>query len=249
MNRLRERVGFAIRRPDIAWRRMLRQDFITIKLDEIAPYLGEAPVILEAGACDGADTVEFARRWPGATIHAFEPVPDLMARVRLRTGQLPQVRRYQLALADRTGTATLHVSRDVSDPTETRRNRGSSSLLVPAAPVLANPQMVFDRSITVQTMTIPDWARRERVDRIDFMWLDMQGMELATLKAAGPVLATTTALSMEVNRKPFYAGCPVYDEVMSWMRDQGFAAVIDRVGLWFGNVLFVRRRPAAGGTP
>jgi FkbM family methyltransferase len=244
VNRLGERASFAVRRPDILWRKIRRQDFITIQLSEISPYLDDAPVILEAGACNGDDTVSFARHWPAARIHAFEPVPDLMTEVERRTSHLPQVRRYPLALADRTGTAVFHVSRDRDDGTQTRRNRGSSSLLVPAGPVLANSQMVFDRAITVQTTTIPDWARAENVGRVDFMWLDLQGMELATLRAAGPLLAATTALCLEVLRKEFYLNCPTYDEVMPWMRDQGFTPVIDRVGLWFGNVLFVRDQKA-----
>ena len=229
-----------MRRPDILWQRVRKKEFIHISLDEIAAFLDGSPVILEAGACDGADTVRFARRWPGAAIHAFEPVPDLMQVVEQRTRMLPQVRRYQLALADRTGMATFHVSSDVLDASETRNNRGSSSLLVPAEPVLANKQMTFDRSITVQTTTMSDWARDQNVDRIDFMWLDMQGMELATLKAAGSVLDTTRVICMEVLRKEFYENCPTYGEVMSWMKSQGFRPVIDRVGLWFGNVLFVR---------
>jgi len=40
-------------------------------------FLPEKPVILEAGAHKGKDTVELAKIWPKGTIHAFEPVPTL----------------------------------------------------------------------------------------------------------------------------------------------------------------------------
>lgn len=236
MNSVYERASFAVRRPDILWKKIRGKEFIEIHPNEIARYLTDSPVILEAGACHGDDTVRMAQQWPGATIHTFEPVPDLFAEVEGRTRDLPQVHRYQLALSDHTGTATFHVS----GYADGGGNRGSSSLLVPAEPILTTSEMAFVRDITVQTMTMSDWAESANVDRIDFMWLDMQGMELATLKAAGPVFETTRAISMEVNRKRFYEGCPTYDEVCSWMRDQGFRAAIDRVGLWFGNILFVR---------
>jgi hypothetical protein len=72
MNRLLERASFAISRPDLLLRKVLGKNLIEIELYEIAPYLTDSPVILEAGACDGADTVKFAQRWPDATIYAFE---------------------------------------------------------------------------------------------------------------------------------------------------------------------------------
>ena len=72
------------------------------------------------------------------------------------------------------------------------------------------------------------------------MWLDMEGMELAALKAAGSVLGTVKAVCMEVSRDRHYVGAPLYGEIIAWMREQGFRVAIDRVTLWFGNVLFVR---------
>jgi len=45
---------------------------------------------------------------------------------------------------------------------------------------------------------------------------------------------------MEVARKELYAGCAMYDEIISWMRGQGFRPAIDRVTFSSGNILFVR---------
>ena len=44
-------------------------------------FLPENPVILEAGAHKGKDTVEMAKLWPAGTIHAFEPVPSLFKKL------------------------------------------------------------------------------------------------------------------------------------------------------------------------
>ena len=43
----------------------------------IKNYLPEKPVIFEAGSYDGSDTEVFAKFWPGSTVHAFEPVPEI----------------------------------------------------------------------------------------------------------------------------------------------------------------------------
>src|SRR6266487_2479433 len=44
---------------------------------DIARRLPARPVIVEAGAHNGSDTVVLARLRPGAFVHAFEPVPRL----------------------------------------------------------------------------------------------------------------------------------------------------------------------------
>jgi len=226
----RERAIFALRRPDMLWRKIRGRNMIEIGVDEIAPYLPPDPVVLEAGACDGTDTARFAQRWPDGIVHAFEPVPQLYAEAKLRTARLPGVRLYPLALSGSAGPAVLHVAGSGHGST-----RGSSSLLVNLQVDLAGAP-----EIEVQAVTIADWAQAEGVDRIDFMWLDMEGMELSALKAAGPVFATVKAVCMEVTREERHIGTPLYGEVVAWMKDQGFRAAIDRVTLWFGNILFVR---------
>ena len=231
----RQRAIFALRRPDMLWRKILGRDMIEIGVDEIAPYLPPDPVILEAGACDGTDTARFSQRWPGGVVHAFEPVPELCAEAKLRTAHLPGVRMYPLALSSRTGPMMMHVV----DPGP-GSNRCTSSLLMHLQTSPDEQDPAYARDIEVQAATISDWAQAEGVDRIDFMWLDLEGMELSVLKAAGPVLATVKAVCMEVTREERHAGTPLYGEVVAWMRNQGFRAAIDRVTLWFGNILFVR---------
>jgi FkbM family methyltransferase len=209
---------------------------IDITISDVAPYLPRRPVILEAGSCNGDDTSRFVERWPDSTVYAFEPVPSAFAVTAQRTASLPQVRRFPLALSDRVGVAKMHVS----SAADGGYRPDSSSLLAPVEHLEMAPDVRFTEEIEVPTTTIEAWAERENVARIDFMWLDMQGMELPALQHAGRVLDTTTAICMEVNRRELYAGCATYPEVMSWMKAKRFRPVIQRVSANFGNVLFVR---------
>jgi FkbM family methyltransferase len=230
-----QKAALAVRRPDLTWRWLRGLNVIEITVDEIAPHIGDRPVIVEAGACNGEDTARFAQRWPGATIHAFEPVPSAFAEVEARTGHLPQVRRYAEALSDRTGTATMHVSADADGG----HRPDSSSLLPPAGHATSYSEVTFVGDIEVPTVTLNDWAAREHVERIDLMWLDMQGMEFPTLKASPEILQRTRSIVMEISRRDLYAGSGLYDEISPWMRSHGFRPVIDRVAVIFGNALFV----------
>ena len=141
--------AFALRHPGLAWRIVTRQDAIEITPAEIARYLPADPVILEAGACDGTDTAQFARQWPGAVIHAFEPIPALYAEVQSRTADLPGVRLYPLALSGQAGRVTMHVH----DPGP-GGNRGTSSLLPHPSP------RSWQRRRTARTLSISRSAQR-----------------------------------------------------------------------------------------
>ncbi|MGY1769943.1 FkbM family methyltransferase [Blastococcus sp. SYSU D00813] len=233
---LPEKIRFALRRPDLLMRKLRGLQPSEITLDEVARYVPDHPVVIEAGAADGRDTAEFVRRWPGCEVHAFEPVPSAMAKVEQLTAAMPEVRRYPVALADRTGTMTMYLSDRTDDPGCT----DSSSLLAPTGHLEAFPEVVFGAELQVPTTTMDAWLEAHPLPRIDLMWLDMQGAELAALEAGPRTLARTGAVLMEVSRKPLYAGAPLYDEVLRWLRGQGFRPVIDRVPVVFGNVLFVR---------
>jgi FkbM family methyltransferase len=234
--KLLQQAALAVRRPDLLMRKLRGKDMIGIGLEEIARFLGDAPVILEAGACDGGDTVAMAMHWPASTIYAFEPIPAAYDEVRRRTVHLPQVSTHQVALSDRSGSAEMHVSANV----EGGYRPDSSSLLAPTGHLAEFPDVTFIETITVETLTLADWANHNGVDQIDFMWLDMQGMELSMLQASPQVLAKTSAVVMEVTKQHMYEGDPLHGEVLAWMSAQGFRAAIDRVPLRYGNVLFVR---------
>ena len=201
---------------------------------ELARYLSMNPVIVEAGAHIGVDTEELARQWPGGVVYAFEPVPALFAELERRTGVLANVRRSRQALSDRDGRQIIHLSGGASD--------GSSSLLVPERHLEVHPDVRFEERIEVEAVTLDRWAHEQAVEQVDLLWLDMQGMEAAVLRASPKVLAQVRAVHTEVSLMPVYGGAILYPEFRSWMEAQGFR--VEREILPYpdmGNVLFVRR--------
>lgn len=201
---------------------------------ELARYLPANPVIVEAGAHVGCDTEELARQWPGGVVYAFEPVPALFSELERRTRMLPNVHRSRQALSDLNGSQTLHLSKGASD--------GSSSLLMPDKHLEVHPGVSFEEHIKVDAVTLDQWAQDQAIGRVDFLWLDMQGIEAAVLRASPKVLAQVRAVHTEVSLMPVYAGAIMYPEFRAWMDEQGFR--VEREILPYpdmGNVLFVRR--------
>ena len=199
----------------------------------VSGYLSAAPVIIEAGAHKGWDTMEMAKVWPQGSIYAFEPVPELFRHLQKNTRRFPNVRCFPLALGERSGKSEMYVSGGASD--------GSSSLLKPKHHLTEEPGTVFERMVPVPVVTIDEWAEQHGVIHCDFLWLDMQGMELAALKAAPRLFATVKALYIEVSLTELYAGCPLYPEVRSFLEAGGFKVTQEQFGsASWGTVLFVR---------
>ncbi len=204
-----------------------------VRKEEIARYLPEDPVVLEAGAHIGVDTREMSALWPRGAIHAFEPIPAIFERLVANTRRLPNVRCYPLALGDRNGRARMYVSGGGSD--------GASSLLAPKEHLTEHPDVTFEGTIEVQTVTIDDWARDHGIERVDLLWLDMQGYELAAMRAGERVLSSVRAIYTEVSLREVYEAAPLYAEVRTWLESRGFRAACEALP-WrdMGNVLFVR---------
>lgn len=199
----------------------------------IRKFLPDAPVIIEAGAHVGIDTLEMSRVWPKGSIHAFEPVPDIFAKLAENTKGLRNVKLYQCALGAATGTARIFVSGGTSD--------GSSSLLEPKEHLTEHPEVHFNSRIEIPVMTLDDWSEKYGVRNAHLLWLDMQGNELAAMKAGERILGTVRAIHIEVSLKEVYRGVPLYPEVRQWLEARGFKVVREELP-WpdMGNVLFVR---------
>lgn len=94
----------------------------------------------------------------------------------------------------------------------------------------------------VQTTTFDRWASAEGIERVDMLWLDMQGYELDALKASPRLLATVRVIHTEVCTKELYRGVALYPALRGWIESQGFRLVVEAIppGWDAGNVLFVR---------
>jgi FkbM family methyltransferase len=200
----------------------------------IKNYLSHDPVILEAGAFDGEDTLQMATLWPESKIHTFEPVPELFKTLKNKLSSKQQVHLYPYALSNKTEKTSLYVSSGMSD--------GSSSILKPLEHLQAHPEVKFENQIVVEAFTIDDWAKKYGIGALDLMWLDMQGAEFKVLEASPVILSTVKVLFTEVSLIETYKGVLLYPEFKKWLEAQGFlVAMEDLPHRDMGNVLFVRK--------
>lgn len=199
---------------------------------EIAQYLPEHPVILEAGAHTGKDTVQMVWAFKPTHIYAIEPVISVFKRLDVRTNSFLNITCYNLALGEFNGMSNMYVSCGASD--------ASSSLLEPKEHLTNHPHVHFSSSELIRITTLDTFAFEKRIPKIDFMWLDLQGMELAVLKQGTHILKTVMAIYTEVSEGEEYEGQARYSELRDWLSGQGFKVEKESLQNGNGNVLFIR---------
>ena len=213
-------------------------DYITKQ--EIIKQIGiKNPVILEAGACEGYDTEEWAILMPKAEIHSFEPVLQNYELTKERVKNYKNVKIYNLALSDKAEKTEIYVSKNLRDESS---GAAQSSILSPKEVLNTHQYIKFPEKQEVQSINLDEWAEKNNVNRIDFMWLDLQGAEYKVLKAAPKILSTVKVLHTEVSFKEMYDDSILYPEFKDWLSSQGFKVIKEDLRYEdMGDALLVRQ--------
>ncbi|MBI5422652.1 MAG: FkbM family methyltransferase [Opitutae bacterium] len=187
-------------------------------------------VICDIGACEGEDSIRFSRLFPAARVFAFEALPSNQALVRENFARYAADRAelVPLALSDRLGTATFHVSSgrppELFAGEDWNYGNKSSSLLPPAAgPVPMHGWIEFKERIEVPTDTLDRFCAARGLAAIDLVHMDVQGAELLVLRGAERMLPFITAIWLEVSASELYRGQALDRDITAFMRAHGFA--------------------------
>lgn len=213
-------------------------------LEFVKPYLPKNPIIIEAGAYDGRESAHIAKFWPEGKVYSFEPVPELFEKVLANTKSQSNVKCFKQALSNKNGNAIFHLSVEQSDDISC-----SSSLLPPKEHLTYADYVSFPRTMIVETTSLDSWANQEKIDHVDFLWLDMQGHELDVLKAS-TLAKTAKAIWIEIEFVEAYAGQPLFKDIQAWMTANGFKLVASNVNVntpntWFGDALYINENVQA----
>ncbi len=204
-------------------------------------------VIFEIGSCEGEDTIRLKKSFPNASIYTFEPLPANVIKIKsnLKKYGVSCERLFQLALSDQDGSADFYVSSGHPNdrPKEKTWDYGnkSSSLLPPKEHKKILKWIKFNEKIEVPTKRLDTFCAENGIDKIDIMYIDVQGAELLVLKGAGEMLETVGAVWMEVEAIELYRGQPLKSDVENFMKSHGFMKIIDTVDNVSGDQLYTNR--------
>ncbi len=156
------------------------------KLVRMVALIENATSIFDVGANCGIFAALCARKFPTATIHAFEPAPALQSTLALNCSAA-NISLHQLGVGERDELATLYVN-----PHSQQTNSLQFSALAP-----------FLDSTTVETeeircVSLDSFMSANTIDPIDVLKVDVQGLEGAVLRGAQTTLESVQYLFLEV---------------------------------------------------
>lgn len=178
-----------------------------------------APVdaVLDVGANVGDTTDQYRTLYPSATIHAFEPFPDVHRQLAERFAADPRIRAHQLAVTDAPGRRRFYVN-----------DAHVTNSLLPHNP--ASPEWAWasgdglGRSIEVPAVTLDEFCSAEGLARVDLLKMDIQGGEAMALRGAARLLERRAVrlIYVEVLFAPLYDGQAYFCDVSALLGAHGY---------------------------
>ncbi len=170
------------------------QNYGKVDLNALVQFLPYNPVIVEAGAYKGKQTVYATKVWPYYRyLIAFEPNPMAFIELQQRVidEKLERVHLYNLALNNYNGKATLYLS---------EANEQESSLL----PATEEMQSYYQGpQLRVPCVVFDDWCEQNQIESIDILSLELEGLELKVLEGSSRILKNTKIIILQSFFRPY----------------------------------------------
>jgi FkbM family methyltransferase len=182
---------------------------IGMLLDDLAIDL-----VLDGGAAGGRFGRELRQSGYRGGIVSFEPLSGPFGQLAEAAGADPAWDALNVALGDAPGTATINVA----------GNFESSSLLeMEDRHRDMAPESTYIGSEAIQVATVDSiWSEVAGTAEHVLLKLDLQGYELKALQGAKTSLPKIRAIHAELSLVPLYSGGPVWNEVVDFLRGEGF---------------------------
>ena len=147
--------------------------------------LFEGAVVVDAGANIGVYS-QFLSHCVGPTgvVHSFEPSPANFKRLQSATRTLSNVRLFQAAVGERSGSSKLYVSNQLNVDHRTYATQGDSR-----------------RALQIDIIALDDYFKPG--EHVDLIKMDIQGYELHALRGTNRVLADNPAAKLLLEFWPY----------------------------------------------
>ncbi len=167
-------------------------------------FLKRVPGVIHVGANAGQERDLYDRY--GLRVIWIEPIPEVFAQLQNALTRYPKQRALQYLVTDQDGAEyPFHIANNAG---------ASSSIYDFQLHKDVWPEVSFERTVTMQSITLTTLLRQESVNPSDYpaLIMDVQGSELLVLKGAVEILSAFAFIKTEVADFESYAGsCQIGD--------------------------------------
>lgn len=197
---------------DAGWRSGLRQGVAASVEHRHVAFDHDFRSVIDVGANRGQFALFATRRFPGAAVYCFEPLPEARKQLAKVLAGRPSVSLFDLALGSEAADKDLRISaRD-----------DSSSLLAIGRQAAEFPGTHEVDRVPVRTARLDDVLAVQELWRPSLLKIDVQGFELEVLRGAGSLLHAVDEIVVECSFVELYEGQALADEVVCFLGSSGF---------------------------
>jgi FkbM family methyltransferase len=191
-------------------------------VDDVRTLFWHRPpeTILDVGANVGDQSTRWHRAFPNSQIHAFEPVPETFARLRLRVASQRRITPWNLAVGHMCGRLPMRIY--PWDETNSFLPMAEN-----ATEFVGCEGVVEQRTVEVEVTTVDAFCAQHGIEAVDVLKSDTQGYDLNVLRGSSELVALKRigALVLEINFVPHYTGQPLFCEIYGHLKERGFELV------------------------
>jgi FkbM family methyltransferase len=153
-------------------------------------------VILDIGSRDGCQSLELNRWFPHAKIYAFEPVKQNYEFTIKNVEKVKNIKVYPYAINNFNGKTKFY---EVYNG-----NIGASSLLKTTNHWRSSQWA--QKETEVDCVILSDWLEENNIEKVDLIWMDVQGAENIVLDSLKNYLTNVKIVATEVGLQELYYG-------------------------------------------
>jgi len=202
----------------------------------------EVKVILDIGSCHCLESVEFSKTFKNSKIYAFEANLVSYQECLKNSSGIENIKVINTCVNDYDGFCKFFpINPDKTKTTWFDGNRGASSMFKSNGAADHIEKYVQDE-VEMQCMRLDTFCNTEKIQKIDAIWMDLQGAELLALKGLGDYLDTVQVIQTELEVNPMYEKQCLFEETNKFLNDKGFFKISGDQNVRFGNDFVYTRR-------
>jgi len=213
------------------------------KLLEITnQYLkSDVNVILDIGARDLTESIFLSENYPNSKVISFECNPQTLPICREKSKNYPNIELIDKAVNEYDGTCKFYPINPLKTKTTWEDgNPGASSLFI------ANDNYPFEKyvqdEIEVDCVRIDTILKERNIDKVDIIWMDLQGAELIALKSIGDILKNVSIICTETEMTPMYKNQALFKDIDFFLKEN-FDFVHGNLNTtWGTDVFYVNKK-------
>jgi FkbM family methyltransferase len=179
-------------------------------------------IIFDVGSCHCLEAVEFSKLFKNSKIYCFEANPTTIKNCLTNSNPYPAITVTNIAINDFDGICKFYpINIDKTRTSWKDGNQGASSLYISNGEY-DHIEKYVQNEIEIECIRLDTFSKINNIDKIDIIWMDLQGAELKALISLGDLLDNIKIIHTELEINPIYNGQCLFNEVNDFLFKRSF---------------------------